>query len=131
MAQAKGKQSKAVSAKTTRKSATAAAAGGKVRAAAKAIEAPTVAEAEDETGFESFCQAVANQLHEKGPQIARKLGQKSAAGDLHCTKLMIDLADPAKKRKRKPSGPESSVAIKIASEPEWEAEKSGKRAARP
>jgi len=128
MAEARGKQQKVVSGKTPRTKAKAAGATGKAGRAAKKKAAP--ATADEATGFESFCQAVADQLHERGPQIARKLGQRSAAGDLPCTKLMLDLTDPAKKRKRKTSGAEESVAIRIAAEPDWVAEECDKPAAR-
>lgn len=70
-----------------------------------------------EAGFESLRKAAVKELVQGGEQIAKKLREKSEAGDTQSTKLLIELA--SKPRAKKPAKAKS-VALEIAAEREWE-----------
>ena len=79
----------------------------------KAKQAP---EAPAEAGFESLRSAAAEELRHRGQQIAKKLREKSEAGDTQSTKLLIELAKESGVKKLAKG---KSVALRIASDPEW------------
>jgi len=113
-------QRKRAAASTAKKKAVRKPAGTKTGSNKAAARTKTKAGSEQsEAGFEQLLSAVQNELSQRGELIARKLRQKSEAGDTQSTKLLIALAT---KPSQKLVAKAESVALKIASDPEWKPE---------
>jgi len=70
-------------------------------------------------GMECLSNAVDSQLRSRGTEIAEKLGEKAASGDLNSAKLMLSVAKEKSARGRKKTRSGASEALRLAAEPEW------------